>query len=259
MRLLPQWGSGQAEEAAALQQRVNALRSALNSCKGVARTCAHYHYTTLAAAVAVGLTVGFVLGVYREPLAHSARSLTATIGLATAPFEKAQAAYRQGDLAAAERLAGPLAEEGDARAQSLLGLIHLRRRGGPQEDAEAVAWLRRAAEQGDASAQFGLGVMSEEGRGLPKEPAEAMRWYRLAAERGHAPAQYNLGLWYSKGGEEHDDVSAHMWLNLAAARFGPTDDRYRAAAIRNRDMVEGRMTAEQVAQARQRARDWTPK
>ena len=224
--------------------------------KGVARTCARYDYITLA--VAVALAVGFVLGVYREPLARSARSLTATIGLATAPFEKAQAAYRQGDLAAAERLARPLAKEGDARAQSLLGLIHLRRRGGPQEDAEAVAWLRRAAEQGDASAQFGLGVMSEEGRGLPKDPAEAVRWYRLAAERGHAPAQYNLGLWYSQGGESHDDVSAHMWLNLAAARFGSADTRYRTAATRSREMVEGRMTAEQIAQARQRARDWTP-
>ena len=89
--------------------------------KGVARTCARYDYTTLAVAVVVALAVGFVLGVYREPLARSARSLTATIGLATAPFEKAQAAYRQGDLAGAQRLASPLAEEGDARAQSLLG------------------------------------------------------------------------------------------------------------------------------------------
>ena len=64
MRLLPRWRSEQAEEAAALQQRVHALQAALDSCKGVASTCRRYHYTTLTVAVVLALAAGFVLGVY---------------------------------------------------------------------------------------------------------------------------------------------------------------------------------------------------
>jgi hypothetical protein len=45
----------------------------------------------------------------------SSVSIRAAARIALAPFEKAQAAYRQGDLAAAERLAGPLADQAGAR------------------------------------------------------------------------------------------------------------------------------------------------
>ena len=42
------------------------------------------------------------------------------------------------------------------------------------------------AEQGDANAQTNLGVMYETGRGVPKDYNEAVRLYRLAAEQGYA-------------------------------------------------------------------------
>jgi TPR repeat protein len=38
------------------------------------------------------------------------------------------------------------------------------------------------AEQGDAVAQSNLGNMYAYGRGVPQDNAEAVRWYRLAAD-----------------------------------------------------------------------------
>ena len=41
--------------------------------------------------------------------------------------------------------------------------------GVPQDDGEAVGWLRLAANQGDTDAQHNLGVMYAEGRGVAKD------------------------------------------------------------------------------------------
>ena len=58
--------------------------------------------------------------------------------------------------------------------------------GVPEDDAEAVRWLRLAADQGHADAQHNLGWMYANGEGVPEDDAEAARWYRLAADQGHA-------------------------------------------------------------------------
>jgi hypothetical protein len=62
-----------------------------------------------------------------------------------------------------------------------------------------------------------------------------------------------------EGGTPQDNVSAHMWFNLAAARFPASDTRNRDVAVRSRDVVAGKMTAEQIAEAQRRAREWKPK
>ena len=61
-------------------------------------------------------------------------------------------------------------------------------RGVPQDDTEAVKWLRKAAEQGDADAQFGLGLMYAGGRGVPKDDVQAYAWYNIASAQGNASA-----------------------------------------------------------------------
>ena len=45
--------------------------------------------------------------------------------------------------------------------------------GVPQDDKEAVKWYRLAAEQGDAYAQSNLGVTYEKGQGVPQDHKEA--------------------------------------------------------------------------------------
>jgi hypothetical protein len=89
--------------------------------------------------------------------------------------------------------------------------------------------------------------------------ARALRLARPLAETGDAQAQYNLGLSYARGeGTETDDVSAHMWFNLAAAGFPAFDSRNRAAVTRSRDAIASRMSNEQIAEAQRLAREWKP-
>jgi len=131
------------------------------------------------------------------------------------------------------------AEQGDADAQSQLGFMYDTGEGVPHDDAEA---------------QYNLGVMYATGRGVPQDDAEAVRWYRLAAEQGDADAQGNLGFMYGNGqGVPQDYVEAHMWANLAAAQSSGEDrDRW----VENRDINAAKMTAEQIAEAQRRAREW---
>ncbi len=91
----------------------------------------------------------------------------------------------------------------------------------PKTAAVAVAlkWYRMAAEQGDADAQTDLGIMYDNGFGVPQDYAAALKWYRKAAEQGYADAQHCLGTMYLHGfGVTRDYVQAHMWFNLAAAQ-----------------------------------------
>jgi len=266
MSLLPRWrgfglGRGRADEAA-LEERVTALQAALATCKDTARRWARWQHGLVTATAALCLALGFVLGVYSGPLKQAAVDLATAVGLASPPrnADAAMAAYQNGDYATALQLSRPLADQGDARAQSTLGLIYYGGRGVTQDDNEAVKWFRRAADQDDVVGNFYLGVMFADGRGVPQDYAEAAKWYRLAADLGDAQAQYNLGLAYAKGeGVARHYVSAHMWFNLAAARFPASDLRSRSAAVRNRDLVAGNMTPEQLAEAQKLARDWKPK
>ena len=79
-----------------------------------------------------------------------------------------------------------------------------------------------------------------------------MKWYRLAADQGHAKAQNNLGSIYVEGkGVPQDYVLAHMWFNLSAAQG---DEK----AVEHRDIVAGKMTPDQLAEAQRLAREWKP-
>jgi uncharacterized protein len=261
MSLLPRFRSSRAREAAALEQRVSTLQTALKQCGEAARRLKTFRREAMAAGAVVMLALGFTLGVYREPIMQSLTGAAQAIGLAKplSGVDAAYAAYQNGDYATVLRLARPLATEGDARAQSLLGLVHYRGRGVPQEYPEAAKWFRRAADQGDANAQFYLGVMSSAGQGVPQDYAEGVKWFRLAADQGDPQAQYNLGLSYAKGElGEPDNVSAYMWFNLAAARF-PASDTRRSAAVSSRDVAAAKMTQDQLAEAQKRAREWSQK
>ena len=86
-----------------------------------------------------------------------------------------------------------------AIAQFKLGFMYAFGEGVPEDHAEAVKWFRMAAEQGHANAQFSLGFMYANGEGVPEDDAEAVKWFRMAAEQGLASAQFNLGFMYDNG------------------------------------------------------------
>ena len=182
----------------------------------------------------------------------------ALLGVAAAgPLEDGRAAYRRGDDATAMRLLLPLAEAGDAGAQTDLGWMYATGRGAPQDYAQALAWRRRAADQGNAAAEFSLGIMRQQGQGAPQDFAEAARWIRKAAEQGHAGAQLSLGLIYREGrGAPQDYAQAYMWFSLASLA---SDADIRIRGSENRDALAARMTPAEIAEAQRMAREWKPK
>jgi TPR repeat protein len=91
-------------------------------------------------------------------------------------FDKGLAAAQSGDFATALKEWRPLAEQGDADAQSNLGVMYYNGNGVPQDYAQAVKWYRKAAEQGHADAQSNLGVMYDKGEGVPQDYAQAVKW-----------------------------------------------------------------------------------
>ena len=147
------------------------------------------------------------------------------------------------------------AQQGDAKAQSKLGSMYDIGLGVPQDYLEAVKWWQLAAEQGDAFAQLNLGAIYDHGKVVPKDFKEAVKWYRLAAEQGNSFAQEKLGWKYILGeGVPQDDVLAHMWLNIAASDDStPGGKAAVQQRIQQRDAIARRMTAEQIAKARELA------
>jgi uncharacterized protein len=253
---------GEQAEAAVLQKRIAALQAELATCKALAGHQGHLINALKAGIATLILTLFFALGFNSEPVKQAVADLAQAAGFvgAVRDTDAAYAAYQRGNYATALRHLSPLADQGDPRAQSLLGLMYYHGRGVPQDDPEAAKWFRLAADQGDAPALFNLGVMYAEGQGVPQDYAEAVKWYRLAADHGHAQAQYNLGLSYARGeGVSQDYVSAHMWFNLAASHFAASDTRNHDLAVRNRDLAASKMTREQIAEAQNLAREWKPR
>ena len=60
-----------------------------------------------------------------------------------------------------------------------------------QDHKEAAKWYRKAAEQGDANAQELVGLMYDQGKGVNQDYKEAVEWYPKAAEtrQCHSPKQ----------------------------------------------------------------------
>ena len=106
--------------------------------------------------------------------------LTATSAFA-ADFDKGLRAYDKGDYKTALQEWRPLAEQGNAYAQGMLGFMYNNGKGVAKDDGQAVAWLRKAAEQGIASAQFNLGVAYANGEGVAEDDVQAYAWINLAA------------------------------------------------------------------------------
>ena len=73
------------------------------------------------------------------------------------------------------------------------------------------------------------------------------------ASQGSSVCQYYLGLMYSGGmGVLQDFGEAHMWFNIASSQ-GHTKAR------KHLDMLTHKMTADQIADAQKRARQWVSK
>jgi TPR repeat protein len=82
-------------------------------------------------------------------------------GALASPWEDGMAAYNRGDYVPAIRLFRPLAEKGNPKAQSVLGVMYRRGQGGARNSAHAFVWFSLAAARGDAKAKTELRDVSQ--------------------------------------------------------------------------------------------------
>ena len=157
------------------------------------------------------------------------------------------------NFAEAARWYERLARQGDARAQTSLGLMYARGYGVERNLAMAHRWWSFAAAQNDPGAQYNLGLSYSRGEGVAQDYRQAAEWYGKAAVRGHIQAQHNLGLLYHEGkGIDRDPVRAYYWLKVAALQGEDVAEQ----ALK---IVGKGMSADQVRQAEAQAEDWMKK
>jgi uncharacterized protein len=111
----------------------------------------------------------------RFPIAL-ALSIVCLATLTWADYEAGWQAYNRGDYGTAFREWLPLAEQGDANAQLLLGILYDRGQSGPHDSVNALLWFEKAAAQGNANAQVWLGSLCEAGKGVPQDFVQAYKW-----------------------------------------------------------------------------------
>ncbi len=186
--------------------------------------------------------------------------------------EDAEAAVNRNDFATAIRIMRPLADQGNARAQRLLGMMYNAGWGVPKDDAEALKWFRRAANQGDGDAQASLGAQYRDGTGVPQDYVHAYMWFILAAQTEEPAVNItaqNMDLLparrqaYNIDATRPTELQPWQVLMLKGARAfncpeGPGRDRCVKVYgyLINLDTLALRMTPAQIAEAQKLAREW---
>ncbi|HTT98217.1 MAG TPA: hypothetical protein VMF58_09220 [Rhizomicrobium sp.] len=127
-----------------------------------------------------------------------------------------------------------LANGGNAKAETIIGLKYLNGDGTAVNEAQAAKWLERAAESGEPVAQYRLGYLYERGKGVPADAAKATHWYQAAAMQGNRKAMHNLAVAYAEGtGTKKDPAEAARWFSKAAT-LGLTDSQFNLAVLYER-------------------------
>lgn len=135
------------------------------------------------------------------------------------------------------------ASQGFVQAQYRLGTLFERGLGMKADEARAKDWYLRAAEQGNIKAMHNLAVLNANSHNGTPDYASASKWFTEAAQRGLPDSQFNLAVLYENGlGVTPDARESYKWLSLSA-RAGDKE------AIRRRDIMRGKLTAEELAEA----------
>ncbi|MBS0232794.1 MAG: SEL1-like repeat protein [Proteobacteria bacterium] len=144
------------------------------------------------------------------------------------------------------------ADQGFAQAEYRLGTLYERGLGLKPDRDQATQWYERAARQGNVNAMHNLAVLSANQIDQSPDYVTAAQWFEEAAKRGLPDSQFNLAILYENGlGVKRDMTAAFMWISLAA-RQGDTD------AIRRRDILRGKLTAQEIADANRMVDAWRP-
>jgi len=169
-----------------------------------------------------------------------------------ADLNVAKHAYAEKDYATALKELAPLAKQGNAEAEVLLGRMYLMAYGVLRDPDQAYKLFEAAAAKGNADAEFFLGSRAAL---LHEDIPRGLKLLQLSAEQGNQDAQLLLGKTYLQGlGRDlpRDPVQADMWLRLAANHNLPFYQNELLAA-------EQRMNAADIAKGKALADAWKPK
>jgi TPR repeat protein len=109
-------------------------------------------------------------------------------GAIAGPWEDGMASYNRGDYVPAIRLFRPLAEQGNAKAQSALGVMYRRGEGVARSSVRAFIWLSRAAARGDARAKVELRDVSQ--TMTPEELSQAREMAQACEASNYRNCEY---------------------------------------------------------------------
>jgi TPR repeat protein len=113
------------------------------------------------------------------------------LGIASAvagPWEDGMAAYNRGDYVPAIRLFRPLAEQGNPKAQNVLGVMYRRGQGVARNSVRAFLWFNRAAARGDATAKAELRNVSQ--TMTPEELSQAREMAEACEASNYRSCEY---------------------------------------------------------------------
>lgn len=169
----------------------------------------------------------FVIFLASTPTARAAQDAADIDRILT----EAWTAYNIGKYKETLRLIKPLADNGNPRAQVMLGRCYENGLGVEQDMAVAAQWFQLAAEQNDPEAQLLLAYCYEVGAGVPKNPQQVMNLMTRAAEAGNPEAQFNLALNYSQGlyGAPKNEAESFRWASLSAQQGYGQAERFLGA------------------------------
>ena len=111
---------------------------------------------------------GLVFGVFAAAFLVSASAAMA------GPWEDGMAAYNRGDYVPAIRLFRPLAEQGNPKAQNVMGVMYRKGEGVTRNLSHAFMWFSFAAKRGDARAKAELHEVAQAMTPAEVSQAEAM-------------------------------------------------------------------------------------
>ena len=104
------------------------------------------------------------------------------------PWEDGMAAYNRGDYVPAIRLFRALAEQGNAKAQNVLGVMFRKGEGVPKNPARAHMWFSFAAARGDTKAKAELREVS---RTMTREEiSQAQEMAQACEASGYRQCEY---------------------------------------------------------------------
>jgi len=104
------------------------------------------------------------------------------------PWEDGMAAYNRGDYVPTLQLVRPLAQQGNARAQALIGVMYRKGQGVAKSSKHAFMWLSLASAKGDTKAKSELRDMSQSM--TPEELAQAREMMQACEASNYRSCEY---------------------------------------------------------------------